>query len=129
MGSSCAAFLAGYHPKKTPVKVQTAKLIMIVHGSMDIGQWANALIVYEAPITKDNSDYSTCYAKHNSFNKKLVENIYSSGSNAHPQTYFPCTFSDAHIHDVHNADTTNNKRDSSHASKMIRYFIDNFQIK
>ena len=52
MGSSCAAFLAGYHPKKTPVKVQTAKLIMIVHGSMDIGQWANALIAYEAPIPR-----------------------------------------------------------------------------
>ena len=44
MGSSCAAFLAGYHPKNTPVNVQTAKLITMVHGSMDIGQWAKLLM-------------------------------------------------------------------------------------
>jgi len=34
IGSSRAAFLAGYHPKNTPVKVQTAKLMMMVHHSM-----------------------------------------------------------------------------------------------
>ena len=34
IGSSCAAFLAGYQPKKTPVKVQTAKLMMMLHGCM-----------------------------------------------------------------------------------------------
>ena len=34
MGSRRAAFLAGYHPKKTPVNVQTAKLMMMVHISM-----------------------------------------------------------------------------------------------
>lgn len=40
IGSNCAAFLAGYHPKKTPVNVHTAKLMMMVHISMEIGQWA-----------------------------------------------------------------------------------------
>ena len=44
MGSRRAAFLAGYQPKKTPVKVQTAKLMMIVQGSMAMGQWAKALM-------------------------------------------------------------------------------------
>lgn len=29
MGSSMAAFLAGYHPKKMPVKEHTAKLMMM----------------------------------------------------------------------------------------------------
>lgn len=38
MGSRRAAFLAGYQPKNTPVKVQTAKLMTIVQGSMAIGQ-------------------------------------------------------------------------------------------
>ncbi len=38
MGSSCAAFLAGYHPKNTPVKVQTAKLMMMLHSWMYMGQ-------------------------------------------------------------------------------------------
>lgn len=44
IGSSWAAFLAGYQPKNTPVNVHTAKLITIVHGSMDIGQWAKLLM-------------------------------------------------------------------------------------
>lgn len=30
-GSSMAAFLAGYHPKKMPVKEHTAKLMIILH--------------------------------------------------------------------------------------------------
>lgn len=34
IGSSRAAFLAGYHPKKPPVKVHTAKLMMMLHNSM-----------------------------------------------------------------------------------------------
>ena len=36
MGSNLAAFFAGYHPKNTPVKVQTAKLIAMLQGSMTI---------------------------------------------------------------------------------------------
>ena len=40
-----AAFLAGYHPKKTPVNVHTAKLITMVHASMAMGQWTRTLIV------------------------------------------------------------------------------------
>ena len=38
MGSSCAAFFAGYQPKNTPVKVHTAKLMTILQGWMKIGQ-------------------------------------------------------------------------------------------
>ena len=34
IGSSCAAFFAGYQPKKTPENVQTAKLIIMLHGCM-----------------------------------------------------------------------------------------------
>lgn len=34
IGSSLAAFFAGYHPKKTPVNVQTAKLIIMLQGSI-----------------------------------------------------------------------------------------------
>ena len=34
IGSSCAAFLAGYHPKKIPVSVHTAKLITMLHTCM-----------------------------------------------------------------------------------------------
>ena len=32
MGSSMAAFRAGYHPKKTPVRVQTANERKTLHG-------------------------------------------------------------------------------------------------
>ena len=31
MGSSWAAFFAGYHPKNMPVKVQTANDMMMLH--------------------------------------------------------------------------------------------------
>lgn len=34
IGSSLAAFFAGYHPKNTPVKVHTAKLMMMLQGSI-----------------------------------------------------------------------------------------------
>ena len=34
IGSKSAAFLAGYHPKNTPVNVHTAKLMIILHGSI-----------------------------------------------------------------------------------------------
>ena len=49
MGSSCAAFFAGYQPKNTPVKVHTAKLMTILHGCMYIGQWAMRLMAYDEP--------------------------------------------------------------------------------
>ena len=48
MGSSWAAFLAGYQPKKIPVSVQTAKLITMVQPSMEMGQWATFFTVNEA---------------------------------------------------------------------------------
>lgn len=41
IGSSLAAFLAGYHPKNTPVNVHTAKLMIILHGSICVATWAN----------------------------------------------------------------------------------------
>ena len=36
MGSNLAGFFAGYHQKTTPVKVQTAKRIAMLQGSMTI---------------------------------------------------------------------------------------------
>lgn len=39
IGSSLAAFFAGYHPKKTPVNVQTAKLIIMLQGSIWVAIW------------------------------------------------------------------------------------------
>ncbi|SES88268.1 hypothetical protein SAMN04487825_1077 [Prevotella sp. kh1p2] len=35
IGSNCAAFLAGYQPKNTPVNVHTAKLMMNVDAAGD----------------------------------------------------------------------------------------------
>lgn len=49
IGSRSAAFLAGYHPKKIPVKVQTAKERSTLHGCMKTGQWATFLIIKLAP--------------------------------------------------------------------------------
>lgn len=39
IGSGLAAFFAGYHPKKTPVNVQTAKLIIMLQGSIWVAIW------------------------------------------------------------------------------------------
>lgn len=41
IGSRRAAFLAGYQPKKTPVKVQTAKLMMMLQGSICVATCRN----------------------------------------------------------------------------------------
>ena len=49
IGSRSAAFLAGYHPKKTPVMVQTAKDSSTLQGWMNTGQWAIDLIMKLAP--------------------------------------------------------------------------------
>ena len=49
IGSSCAAFFAGYQPKNTPVNVQTAKDMTMVHSSMDMGHLASMFMAYEAP--------------------------------------------------------------------------------
>ena len=44
IGSKSAAFFAGYHPKKIPVTVHTAKESNTLHGWIYMGQWAMNLI-------------------------------------------------------------------------------------
>ena len=52
IGSSCAAFLAGYHPKNTPVTVHTANDRMTLQGWMKIGKWATPFTTRAAPTPK-----------------------------------------------------------------------------
>ena len=65
IGSRSAAFLAGYHPKKTPVMVQTAKDSSTLQGWMNTGQWAIDLIT-------DNHAYHTAGdTNQNGFDEEL----------------------------------------------------------
>ena len=53
------AFIAGTHPKKMPVTVQTAKLRMMEVARMDVGQPARTVTSHVAPqptITPINTD-------------------------------------------------------------------------
>ena len=49
IGSSLAAFLAGYHPKNTPVNVHTAKLMIMLHGSICVAICRKALRLTDNP--------------------------------------------------------------------------------
>ena len=49
IGSSLAAFLAGYQPKNMPVKVHTAKLMMMLHGSICVAMWKKELRLTDSP--------------------------------------------------------------------------------
>ena len=71
IGSRSAAFLAGYHPKKTPVMVQTAKDSSTLQGWMNSGP-GGLLINHEAGTATDNHAYHTAGdTNQNGFDEEL----------------------------------------------------------
>ena len=65
-----------------------------------------------APCEQCPEEYSqdtSCEADEDTFDEELVADVQTSRAHAHAQTYFFGTLSDADEHDVHDADTGNEK--------------------
>lgn len=71
IGSRSAAFLAGYHPKKTPVMVQTAKDSSTLQGWMNTGQWAIDLIMKLMTATDNHAYHTAGDTNQNGFDEEL----------------------------------------------------------
>ena len=58
----------------------------------------------------ENNTYHTTYqAQNHTFRQELQHDVAVLRANSHTQTDFLGSFGNRHIHDIHNADTTNNQ--------------------
>ena len=67
---------------------------------------------------KKHTNESTCDAKQDCLDKKLVEDVDTTRTNTHAKTNLASALRDAHIHDVHDAYAAHNERDASHTAKQ-----------
>ncbi len=120
IGSRSDALRAGYHPKNTPVIVHTRKDRATDHACMDMGNRKRILTTREESYAKNNTDESSCNAYEYGFDQEIRAKI--SRPLAPILIRSPISFAVAlryrNIHDVHNPNSSNQKRNSCNTSQQ-----------
>ena len=70
-----------------------------------------------------HADQSSGHADKDRLDQELSQDIHAFRTDTHTEADLPRTLRHAHVHDIHDTDTTNEKRDTSHRSQQRRHYI------
>ncbi len=118
IGSRSAAFLAGYHPKNTPVTVQTANDRNTLQGWMKMGQWATLFTTQLAPQPMITPIRPPVMLIGMASIGNWLEDVDATCTDRHAQTDLTGTLCDADVHDIHDADAAYYERYAGNAGEQ-----------
>ena len=70
-----------------------------------------------------HADQSSGHADKDRLDQELSQDIHAFRTDTHTEADLPRTLRHAHVHDIHDTDTTNEKRDTSHRGQQRRHYI------
>ena len=122
IGSRFAAFLAGHTPKMSPIAVETPRPATTAQAGIEAGSCRNK--EHDDGGNDDGDDdsqHATKKRQGHRFEKKLADDVSFSRPDRFSNSDFARALGDAHQHDVHDANSTNQQadrgyRDGKHAN-------------
>ena len=123
MGSSIAAFCAGYHPKKTPRQGADRKRQKDTPG-LDVDRKGREDVHrHGCPDPDQHPDHTSRDADQDRLDEKLCQDVYPLGSDRHAKSYLTRSFSYRNVHDVHDADTSHEQRNTRYGRQQHGHHV------